>query len=714
MRPHRALVAAALLLPLLSCGDSTAPPRPSVIELELTALSFDALGLAAPVFAVVKDQAGNVMSSVTPTWTTNASGVATVNAAGTVTATGNGSATITAMAGSAQATVSVTVDQVPATWGLAVGANGNGLAATRGQPVPVRPAVRVLDGNGRGIANETVTFTVLSGGGSAPVAAALTDGTGVARVSSWTLGPDLGVNTLEASYGAFTPIVFTVTGIEDPCSPAGAEALTLGAIDNGTLAFGDCVAASKFYDLYKLVLYAPSGVVIELTAGEVPDAYLMLLASDNSTVLAENDDILSGVIRSSRIAIQLAAGTYYIRATSFYPSETGPYSLLARVGVIGAAASVTVNAGQGQFAAPASPVAVAPSVKVVDDLGNPVPNVTVTFATVTGIGSATGVDATTDAEGVATVGSWTLAAGANVLTATVTGGGISGNPTIFSAMGNANVAAYNVALRFLNVPTQSQLQAFTDAVLRWESIITGDLPSVAIPPTDLFCQDSPVLNETIDDLLIFVQLIPIDGAGQILGAAGPCLLRNPGFLPLLGLMRFDTADINGGNLPNVVLHEMGHVLGFGTIWVDKLLLKNPSLPSSPGVDTYFSGPQSIIAFNAAGGNAYVGAKVPVENAQGGEGTRDAHWRESQLVHELMTGFLTGSAQPLSAITIRSMQDLGYTVSTASADAYTFIPPIRAGPPEAGPSIHLQRDVLEFRPRVFDPAAHRVKKKPGAK
>lgn len=712
MRSHRAIVATALLLPLLSCGDSTSPSSAATIELDTTILPFNALGVAVPVFAVVKDQQGNVMSEVFPSWTTNASGVATVNAAGTVTSMGNGTATITATSGSAQASVQVNVDQVATTFAFTTTNSGNALSSPRAQPVSVRPAVRLLDANSRGIAGKNVTFTVTSGGGSAPVAVAVTDATGVARVASWTLGPDLGANTLEASYPGFSPVVFTVTGIEDPCTPAGAEALIMGGSDNGSLVSSDCLAGGKYYDLYKLVLGAPSGVVIEMTATH--DAYLVLLAADNTTVLAEVDDIISGVITDSRMGIALEAGTYYVRATSFDVGQTGSYTISTRVGVIGAPASILVNAGQGQVATPNAPAPVAPSVKVIDDLGDPVPNVAVTFATVTGVGSATGVDATTNAEGIATVGSWTLAAGANVLTATVAGGSVTGNPVLFSAMGNANPAAYNISLRFQQVPTQSQLQAFSNAVLRWEAIITGDLPGVAIPPTDVFCPDAPLLDETIDDLLIFVQLIPIDGPGSVLGAAGPCLIRNPGALPLLGLMRFDTADLNGGDLPSVVLHEMGHVLGFGTIWATKGLLINPSLPSAPGADTHFSGTQAIIAFNAAGGNAYFGAKVPVENTQGGTGTRDAHWREGQLLHELMTGYLTGSSQPLSAITIRAMQDLGYTVSTATADPYTFIPQARTGP--AGPerSIHLVGDILNFTPRVFDPAAHRVKGKPRTK
>jgi hypothetical protein len=67
--------------------------------------------------------------------------------------------------------------------------------------------------------------------------------------------------------------------------------------------------------------------------------------------------------------------------------------------------------------------------------------------------------------------------------------------------------------------------------------------------------------------------------------------------------------------------------------------------------------------------------VPVENCTGinncGSGTRDSHWRELTFRTELMTGFIENSttAMPLSAMTIQSLADLGYSVSTASADAY---------------------------------------------
>src|SRR5207245_665495 len=70
-----------------------------------------------------------------------------------------------------------------------------------------------------------------------------------------------------------------------------------------------------------------------------------------------------------------------------------------------------------------------------------VSGVAVTFAVATGGGSATGLSATTNASGVATVGSWTLgtAAGANTLTAT--SGALTGSPVTFTGTGTAAAAS---------------------------------------------------------------------------------------------------------------------------------------------------------------------------------------------------------------------------------------------------------------------------------
>ena len=87
----------------------------------------------------------------------------------------------------------------------------------------------------------------------------------------------------------------------------------------------------------------------------------------------------------------------------------------------GAAASVTKTAGDGQSAGVGAAVPTPPAVTVRDAGGNPVSGASVTFAVTAGGGSVTGSPATSNATGVATVGSWTLGAntGANTLTATV-------------------------------------------------------------------------------------------------------------------------------------------------------------------------------------------------------------------------------------------------------------------------------------------------------
>jgi len=151
---------------------------------------------------------------------------------------------------------------------------------------------------------------------------------------------------------------------------------------------------------------------------------------------------------------------------------------------------------------------------------------------------------------------------------------------------------------------------------------------------------------------------------------------------------------NEGLLQAVILHEMGHVLGFGTLWGPQFfnLLQDPSDPDPvpPLADTHFTGADAIAAFNAAGGTAYTGAKVPVMNI-GGAGTVNSHWRDEVFDPELMTGFLSAGPNPLSAISVRSLQDLGYTVSVAGADPFTLAPGLRIAGQRRGR--HLVDDII---------------------
>jgi len=229
-----------------------------------------------------------------------------------------------------------------------------------------------------------------------------------------------------------------------------------------------------------------------------------------------------------------------------------------------------------------------------------------------------------------------------------------------SATAAAVQSAYKIVVQFLGGLTPTQKNAFKTAANRWSKVIVGDVPSVVVG------------GVVIDDLLIEAQGVDIDGPGQILGQAGPTNLRPASagvnaFLPAKGIMSFDTADLAAmqanGTLVDVITHEMGHVIGIGTIWTRKGLLAGAG-SSNPR----FTGTNAKKEFGVLKGTGP--QAVPVENG-GGAGTRDSHWRESVFKNELMSGFIGGPNNPLSRLTVASLKDLGYVVNMSAAEPYSL-------------------------------------------
>jgi hypothetical protein len=221
---------------------------------------------------------------------------------------------------------------------------------------------------------------------------------------------------------------------------------------------------------------------------------------------------------------------------------------------------------------------------------------------------------------------------------------------------------FTIEVRFGGGLTQRQKNAFKAAADRWVSIIVGDLPSVMVD------------GEVVDDVLILADGSDIDGPGGILGQAGPRFLRprNAGRaaqLPATGVMSFDTADLKrmeqNKTLNDVIAHEMGHVLGVGTIWKHKKLLKGEGTENPT-----FAGKAAMQEYRTLRGEGAASKRVPVENSGGG-GTRDAHWRETVFRNELMSGFIGSAGNPLSRMTAASLRDLGYEVNIEAAEPYTL-------------------------------------------
>ena len=166
----------------------------------------------------------------------------------------------------------------------------------------------------------------------------------------------------------------------------------------------------------------------------------------------------------------------------------------------------------------------------------------------------------------------------------------------------------------------------------------------------------------VDDVRVYVG---IDDLEEFDGYATDLWTRWSG-IPINGYVVLSRDLLNTASdqyIIAVMVHELGHVLGFGTLsWYD--MLENHSRDRE-GQETYFSGTEAHHAFDEAGGRRYRHNWVPVQNRGGGRG---AHWRESILGSEIMT-YGGDENEPLSAITIQALADLGYEVDPSRAEPY---------------------------------------------
>lgn len=549
---------------------------------------------------------------------------------------------------------------------------------------PLRVVVRAT--TGAAIPGAPVTFTVGVGGGSVTLPMATTDAQGEAT-TTWRLGPTAGTQTVAAALatGSLATITFSATATPDnpvvlvslggdgQVGPAGV-ALPVRPSVAVRDSFGNGIPGIPI----AFAVTAGGGIVVGPS----------VRATDDMGVAAVGDWILgpggANELLAAAGGVTLTGNPATFTATSFPP---------------GAPASIVVTDGDGQTGLAGYPLNIAPGVRVLDAAGNPVQGVGVTFAVTSGGGSVAGPSSTTDLTGLARPGSWSIQLGSNTLSATAAPGGVAGNPASISATGV--VTSFAITVRFVNPPPASLIGRFLAAQALWEQIVFGDLPDLPVTPAAGNCGVTgvPVLDETVDDILVWALIEPIDGPGGILGGAAPCIVRSGG-LPAVGIMIFDVADSNLLS-SGVAAHEMGHALGFGTRWSAAGLLAGAG-----GVDPVFTGAQAIRQFDRVGGSSYTGRKVPVENT-GDVGTRDAHWRESVFGVELMTGFLEGGYEPLSAVSAGAMEDLGYLVNVAGAQSFTLSARVRAPGPAP---LALRDDILRL-PVVEVDASGRVVRRP---
>lgn len=224
------------------------------------------------------------------------------------------------------------------------------------------------------------------------------------------------------------------------------------------------------------------------------------------------------------------------------------------------------------------------------------------------------------------------------------GGGGGGGTSSFGPYTSGLPGGYNITIEFKGSWTQDLYNVFVSAADQLTQLIIGDIPNVTV-------YGAKGRPKTVDDILITAELGNIDGLNGVLGQAGPTSVRTDGSLPATAIMKFDIVDVNAMALAvfeDVVLHEMAHSLGFGSIW-DRLDLVSNGL---------FTGTNALDEFLAMGGS---GPGIPVEQ-DGGSGTAGSHWDEETFYNELMTGYINNGANYFTEMSAASFADLGYVIN----------------------------------------------------
>ena len=709
----------SLLVAVAGCGGGDEgpvtppePPRPTSISISPQGANLSYVSQTMPFTATVRDQNGAPVVA-TATWASSDESVFTVDVGGTVTAVGNGTGMVEASAEGLSATASVTVEQRAASVNIV---SGNEQDGRRGEPLPEPVVARAEDRGGFGVAGLTLTFRPAANNGSVSVDTVSTDENGEG-MTEWTLGDRFGNQSL---------IVSVTGGIQNRASAR--------ATSDNPLPDLSFVSV----DISRLGPTDQETVEVEVTItnegdGDTPGAFPVRLSVDGMA------------LETVEVATLAASDTMTVAFMTVGPFEPGTRPLvvaldpdeeidewdeenndaeetltIAHQEVIALGQSVTVASGTVDevilFRVDITEAAQeALNVELSGGTGDADmfvhygerPGHHYEYRCLSGNAASDELCQMVPTR----VGSYHVAV--HAFTA-------FGPSTLTVTVGGKPVEPFDIELVFLDGGTVSQDNIMRDAARRWESIIArgaDDFTYGEAVAAGACGSGSPAIpaGETVDDVRIYVTIDSIDGAGGILARASPCSRRQIGFAtsdPIVqeiirGYIELDEDDVARlealGSLISTATHELGHVLGFGTVWEPETFLRNPSVGGNPNADTHFVGPLTLSAFDAVGGRGYRGgAKVPVQSG-GEEGSSDGHWRESVFEHELMTPYLSvGLDEPLSRVTIESLADIGYGVDLTEADPYAL--PL-AGPAAmavpGGPVIDLGNDIARIPIRVYD-------------
>jgi len=248
---------------------------------------------------------------------------------------------------------------------------------------------------------------------------------------------------------------------------------------------------------------------------------------------------------------------------------------------------------------------------------------------------------------------------------------------IDATSGSSGASKFQITLKYDSTVTNDLKTNLQLAADRWSSVIVGDLPDVTYN------------GRRIDDIEIAVTVAPAtDLPANLIAMAGYDQRRSgTGGLPYHGQMQINSAYASAPGIVNTLAHEMGHVLGFGSLWRQEAGFKK--LVSGIGTSNpIYVGANALREYTAVFGGSSTGVPLYETSATSPpsyDGSYGSHWRDSvfnasngssfelMTSHYNVTGTVNGGPVPavLSRITVGAMQDLGYVVNYANAGQSTL-------------------------------------------
>ena len=440
----------AALLGAYACGGGIVLPDESQ---PAAVLPHDGDGQAAPAGATladelvarVTDSRGRPLSDQEVTFTVTTGGGQVLPGTGRTDADGlvstrwtlgpaAGAQRVRAQASGAPASVGADFNAtaVAGTGSTLVLVSGDGQTAAVGSALAEPLVVRVVDPLANPVSGQTVSWSV-TGGGSIDPATSVTDENGEASAAR-VLGPGSGAQSaLATAEGlAGSPVTFTHF--------AGASAPTaLVRIS------GDAQTAPAGFQL-------PDSLVVRLLDGNgngvAGRGITFVVAAGAGVVNPINVQTDAQGFAVTRWTLGSAAGSYTLNAVfSGLPSVTFAATATADVPT-----TLALESGNGQTAAVGSALAQPLRVKVTDGNGNPVDNVSVTWAPVGG-GIVSSTTTGTDDQGIAQV-IRTLGPTPGIYSTTATVAGLAGSPVTFTSAAEVGTPA---RLAFLSQPAGAQV-----------------------------------------------------------------------------------------------------------------------------------------------------------------------------------------------------------------------------------------------------------------